>query len=302
MKAGIGMGKRSWLILLFAAVAIIAAACGQSKGTSGGAASESSSSASASASPSADASPSASGSEPAKLKIGVMAGAEEEIWKVAKEVAAQDNLELELVVFNDYVQPNKVLEDGLLDANAFQHVPYLDEFNKTNGTHIVKLADTINYPIGVYSKKIKDLSELKDGDTLGLPNDPTNGARALILFQSAGLINLKDGVGITATVRDIVENPKNLKFKELDAAFIPKALGDLAAAVINTNYAIDNGLSPSKDAIYREPKDSPWVNIIAVRDGEQNKPIFQRLVRAFQSEEVKRFVTEKYGDSMVPAW
>ncbi|MBB6677087.1 MetQ/NlpA family ABC transporter substrate-binding protein [Cohnella lubricantis] len=237
-----------------------------------------------------------------KLKIGVMAGVEEEIWKVAKEVAAKDNLDLELVVFNDYVQPNKVLEDGQLDANAFQHQPYLDEFNKSNGTHIVKLADTINYPIGVYSKKIKDLSELKDGDTVGLPNDPTNGARALILFQSAGLIKLKEGVGVTATVRDIAENPRNLKFKELDAAFLPKALGDLTAAVINTNYAVDNGLSPTEDAIYREPADSPWVNIIAVRDGDQDKPIFQRLVKAFQSEEVKKFVTDNYSESMVPAW
>lgn len=277
---------------------MIAAACGQSNSSKN----ESAASPSASSSPSEAASASPSGSEPAKLKIGVMAGAEEEIWNVAKDVAAKDNLDLELVVFNDYVQPNKVLEDGQLDANAFQHVPYLDEFNKTNGTHIVKLADTINYPIGVYSKKIKSLSELKDGDTLGLPNDPSNGARALILFQSAGLIKLKEGVGITATVRDIADNPKNLKFKELDAAFIPKALGDLDAAVINTNYAIDNGLSPSKDAIYREPKDSPWVNIIAVREGEQDKPVFQRLVKAFQSEEVKKFVTEKYGDSMVPAW
>ncbi|WP_123043261.1 MetQ/NlpA family ABC transporter substrate-binding protein [Cohnella candidum] len=295
------MAKKSLLVLLVLVFTVIAAACGKSNDDKSGESSAAASS-SASSSPNESASASPTGSEPAKLKLGVMAGAEEEIWKVAKEVAAKDNLDLELVVFNDYVQPNKVLEDGQLDANAFQHVPYLDEFNKTNGTHIVKLADTINYPIGVYSKSIKDLAELKDGDTLGLPNDPTNGARALILFQSAGLIKLKDGVGITATVRDIAENPKNLKFKELDAAFIPKALGDLTAAVINTNYAIDNGLSPSKDAIYREPKDSPWVNIIAVREGEQDKPVFQRLVKAFQSEEVKKFVTEKYGDSMVPAW
>ncbi|GAB2718534.1 MetQ/NlpA family ABC transporter substrate-binding protein [Paenibacillus thermoaerophilus] len=293
------MARKSLLVLMAVVFTLFMAACGKSNEQSGDNASATGSPAASSA-PSA--SPSPSGSEPAKLKIGVMAGAEEEIWKVAKEVAKKDNLELELVVFNDYVQPNKVLEDGQLDANAFQHVPYLDEFNKNNGTHIVKLADTINYPIGVYSKKIKNLSELKDGDTLGLPNDPTNGARALILFQSAGLIKLKEGVGIKATVRDIVENPKNLKFKELDAAFIPKALGDLAAAVINTNFAIENGLSPSKDAIYREPKDSPWVNIIAVREGEQNKPVFKRLVQAFQSEEVKKFVTEKYGDSMVPAW
>lgn len=237
-----------------------------------------------------------------KLKLGVMAGSEEEIWKVAKDVAAKDGLEIELVTFSDYVQPNKVLEDGQIDANAFQHVPYLDEFNATHGTHIVKLADTINYPIGVYSQKIKNLSEVKDGDMLGLPNDPTNGARALILFERAGLIKLKEGVGVKATVRDIADNPKKLEFKEMDAAFIPKALGDLTAAVINTNFAIENGLNPTKDAIYQEPKDSPWVNIIAVREADKDKPIFQKLVKAYQSDEVKKFVTEKYGDSMVPAW
>ncbi|WP_127573041.1 MetQ/NlpA family ABC transporter substrate-binding protein [Paenibacillus xylaniclasticus] len=237
-----------------------------------------------------------------KLKVGVMAGTEEEVWRVAVEVAAKDGLDIELVTFSDYVQPNKVLESGEIDANAFQHVPYLDEFNAANGTHIVKLADTINYPIGVYSEKIKSLSELKEGDVLGLPNDPTNGARSLILFESAGLIKLKEGVGITATVRDIVDNPKNLKFKELDAAFIPKALGDLTAAVINTNFALENGLVPSKDAIYREPNDSPWVNIIAVREGEQDKPVFQKLIKAYQSDEVKQYVTEKFADSMVVAW
>ena len=236
------------------------------------------------------------------LKIGVMAGAEEEIWKVAKEVAAKDGLELELVPFNDYVLPNKALDSGDLDANAFQHVPYLEEFNANHGTKVVKLADTINFPIGIYSETIKDVSELKEGDIVGLPNDPSNRARALILFESAGLIKLKEGVGVKATVLDIAENPKNLEFKELDAAFIPKSLGNMAAAVINTNFAIDAGLVPTRDAIFMEPKDSPWVNIIAVREGEQDKPVFQKLVKAFQSDEVKKFITEKYGDSMVPAW
>ncbi|WP_400162457.1 MetQ/NlpA family ABC transporter substrate-binding protein [Brevibacillus sp. TJ4] len=236
------------------------------------------------------------------LKIGVMGGAEEEIWKVAKEVAAKDGLELELVPFNDYVLPNKALDNGDLDANAFQHVPYLEEFNANHGTKIVKLADTINFPIGMYSETIKDVSELKEGDLVGLPNDPSNRARALILFESAGLIKLKEGVGVKATVLDIAENPKNLEFKELEAAFIPKSLGNMAAAVINTNFAIDAGLVPTRDSIFMEPKDSPWVNIIAVREGETDKPVFQKLVKAFQSDEVKQFITEKYGDSMVAAW
>lgn len=237
-----------------------------------------------------------------KLKVGIMSGPEEDIWKVVKEVAAKDSLDLELIVFSDYVQPNKVLEDGQLDANAFQHVPYLEEFNAGQGTHIVKLADTINYPIGMYSKKVKDVSELKEGDLVGLPNDPTNGARALILFEQAGLIKLKEGVGVKATVRDIVDNPKKLEFKEMDAAFLTKALDDLAAAVINSNFAIESGLVPTKDAIFMEPKDSPWVNIIAVREADKDKPVFQKLVKAFHSDEVKKLVTEKYGDSMVTAW
>ncbi|MDF2683104.1 MAG: MetQ/NlpA family transporter substrate-binding protein [Brevibacillus sp.] len=236
------------------------------------------------------------------LKVGIMSGPEEDIWKVVKDVAAKDGLDLELVVFSDYVQPNKVLEDGQLNANAFQHVPYLDEFNAGQGTHIVKLADTINYPIGMYSKKVKDVSELKEGDLIGLPNDPTNGARALILFEQAGLIKLKEGVGVKATVRDIVENPKKLEFKEMDAAFLTKALDDLTAAVINSNFAIESGLVPTKDAIYMEPKDSPWVNIIAVREADKDKPVYQKLVKAFHSDEVKKLVTEKYGDSMVTAW
>ncbi|HZG80002.1 MAG TPA: MetQ/NlpA family ABC transporter substrate-binding protein [Brevibacillus sp.] len=236
------------------------------------------------------------------LKIGVMSGSEEEIWKVAKEVAAKDGLTLDLVPFNDYILPNKALEKGDLDANAFQHVPYLEEFNANHGTHIVKLANTLNFPIGIYSEKIKDISELKEGDIVGLPNDPTNGARALILFESAGLIKLKEGKGVKATVLDIAENPKNLQFKELDAAFIPKTLSNLAAAVINTNFAIEAGLVPTKDAIYMEPKDSPWVNIIAVREADKDKPVFQKLVKAYQSDEVKKFVEEKYGDSMVAAW
>lgn len=240
--------------------------------------------------------------ENAKLKVGISAGVEEEIWKQVQEVAAKDNLDIELVVFNDYVQPNKVLAEGELDANAFQHEPYLDQFKKDNNLDLVKIANTLNFPIGFYSKKIKDVSEIKEGDVIGLPNDPTNGARALILFENAGLIKLKEGVGIKATVRDIAENKLKLKFEELDAAFIPKALGDLTAAVINTNYAVEAGFVPTKDAIFIEPKDSPWVNIIAVRTEDKDKPVFQRLIKAYHSDQVKKFVEEKYGTYIVASW
>ncbi|MEC0266371.1 MetQ/NlpA family ABC transporter substrate-binding protein [Paenibacillus anseongense] len=251
------------------------------------------------AAPSPSASPA---NEKAKLKVGISAGVEEEIWKKVKEVAAKDNLEIEIVTFNDYIQPNKVLADGQLDANAFQHEPYLNQFKADNKLDIVKLANTLNFPIGLYSKKIKNVSEIKEGDELGLPNDPSNGARALILFERAGLIKLKEGVGVKATVRDIVENPKKLKFKELEAPFIPKALPDLTAAVINTNYAVDNGFVPTKDAIFIEPKDSPWVNLIAVRTADKDKPVFQRLIKAYHSDEVKKLVEDKYGSYIVPSW
>jgi D-methionine transport system substrate-binding protein len=240
--------------------------------------------------------------EKAKLKVGISAGVEEEIWKQVQEVAAKDNLDIELVVFNDYVQPNKVLAEGELDANAFQHEPYLDQFKKDNNLDLAKIANTLNFPIGFYSNKIKDVSEIKEGDVIGLPNDPTNGARALILFENAGLIKLKEGAGIKATVRDIAENKLKLKFEELDAAFIPKALGDLTAAVINTNYAVEAGFVPTKDAIFIEPKDSPWVNIIAVRTEDKDKPVFQRLIKAYHSDQVKKFVEEKYGTYIVASW
>ncbi|WP_248927170.1 MetQ/NlpA family ABC transporter substrate-binding protein [Paenibacillus hamazuiensis] len=251
---------------------------------------------------SSQAAPSNPAGEKAKLKVGISAGVEEDIWKKVKEVAAKDNLEIEIVTFNDYIQPNKALADGQLDANAFQHEPYLNQFKADNKLDIVKLANTLNFPIGLYSKKIKNVSEIKEGDELGLPNDPTNGARALILFERAGLIKLKEGVGVKATVRDIVDNPKKLKFKELEAPFIPKALPDLTAAVINTNYAVDNGFVPTKDAIFIEPKDSPWVNLIAVRTADKDKPVFQRLVKAYHSDEVKKFVVDKYGSFIVPSW
>lgn len=242
------------------------------------------------------------GAEREKLKIGISAGHEEEIWAKVKELVAKDGVDLDIITFNDYVQPNLALAEGNLDANAFQHLPYLEQFNKDHKLDIVRIADTLNYPMGIYSEKVKAISEIKEGDTLGLPNDPTNGARALILFERAGLIKLKEGVGIKATVQDIAENPLKLKFKELEAPFIPKALGDLTAAVINTNFAVENGLIPTKDSIFIEPNDSPWVNIIAVNAKDKDKAVFQKVIKAYHSDEVKQLVKEKFGDFIVPAW
>ncbi len=244
----------------------------------------------------------ASESEKTSMKIGISSGHEEEIWAKVKELAAKDGLDIEIITFNDYVQPNLALANGDLDANAFQHLPYLDQFNLDHKLDIVRVADTLNYPMGIYSEKVKSISEIKQDDKLGLPNDPTNGARALILFERVGLIKLKEGVGIKATVRDIVENPLNLEFQELEAPFIPKALGDLAAAVINTNFALENGLIPTKDSIFIEPNDSPWVNIIAVNAKDKDKAVFQKVINAYHSDEVKQLVQEKFGEFIVPAW
>ncbi|NEW07562.1 MetQ/NlpA family ABC transporter substrate-binding protein [Paenibacillus sp. SYP-B3998] len=292
--------KRSHLLSIFTMILVlVVTGCGKTAETK---TATSTSPAPTAASTSASSTSSSPAGEKAKLKVGISAGQEEEIWRKVKEVAAKDNLDIEVVTFNDYIQPNKVLADGQLDANAFQHEPYLNQFKADNKLDIVKLANTLNFPIGIYSKKIKNISEIKEGDELGLPNDPSNGARALILFERAGLIKLKEGVGVKATVRDIVENPKKLKFKELEAPFIPKALPDLAAAVINTNYAVDNGFVPTKDAIFLEPKDSPWVNVIAVRTADKDKPVFQRLIKAYHSDEVKKLVVDKYGSYIVPSW
>lgn len=236
------------------------------------------------------------------LKVGVTAGPHEAIVEKVKELAAKEGLTIEVVPFNDYIQPNIQLADGNIDLNSFQHEPYLDKFKADRNLKIVKIANTVNFPMGIYSKKIKNVNELKNGDKVGLPNDPTNEARALQLFELAGLIKLKEKAGVKATLSDIVENPKNLEFIELEAPIILRTLPDLAAAAINTNFIVQAGMLPARDSIFIEPKDSPWVNIIASREGEENNPLFKRFVEIYRSQEVKDFINEKYKDSVIPSW
>ncbi|WLR51974.1 MetQ/NlpA family ABC transporter substrate-binding protein [Bacillus tianshenii] len=236
------------------------------------------------------------------LKVGVTAGPHEQVMEKVKEVAAKQGLEIELQVFNEYVMPNLALDEGELDANSFQHQPYLDQFNKDRGLDIVSVAKTVNFPMGIYSEKVKDVSEIKEGDKIGLPNDPTNGARALILFEQAGLIKLKEDAGVAATVKDIAENPKNLEFIELEAAQIPRQLGELKAAAINTNFAIEHGFVPTEDSIFIEPKDSPWVNVIAVRSENKNDPAIDKLIQAYQSDEVKQHIKTQFKGSVIAGW
>ncbi|MFL0267679.1 MetQ/NlpA family ABC transporter substrate-binding protein [Candidatus Clostridium radicumherbarum] len=246
------------------------------------------------------ASTAASSDEP--LKVGVTAGPHEQVAEKVKEVAEKNGLKIKIVTFNDYVQPNKQLFEKQIDVNIYQHEPYLKKFNEDQNMNLVKVANAVNFPMGVYSQKIKNLDELKDGDKVSLPNDPTNEARALILLEAAKVIKLKSGVGVNATIRDVAENPKNLKFIELEAAMVPRSLTEVAAAAINTNFAMEAKLDPVKDAIFIEPKDSPWVNIIVARPDNQNDPRIKKLVEAYHSDEVKKYIEDTFKGSVIPGF
>lgn len=250
---------------------------------------------------SSDSAASSSG-EATVLKVGATAVPHAEILEQVKPILAKEGIDLQIVEFNDYVQPNLALNDGELDANYFQHQPYLDEFKAEHDVKLVSAAGIHIEPMGVYSKKVKSLDELADGASIAIPNDPTNGGRALILLAKAGVITLKDNNDIKATVQDITANPKNVKFQEVEAAQLPRVLDDVDAAVINTNYAMQADLVPSKDALVIEDSTSPYVNIVAVREGDQDKPAIKKLIEALKSDTVKKFIEEKYKGAVVPAF
>jgi D-methionine transport system substrate-binding protein len=236
------------------------------------------------------------------LKVGVTAGPHAEIMDVVKKAAEKDGLKIEVVEFNDYVQPNVALSQGDIDVNSFQHQPYLDNMVQDRKYDIVSVAKTVIYPMGIYSKKITALNELKPGATIAIPNDPTNGGRALLLLEKQGLIKLKPGVGLKAAAADIAENPKNFKVKELDAAQVPRSLEDVDLAAINTNYAMTAGLVPNKDALAIEDGNSPYANIIAVKAKDKDNPAVAKLIKAYHSEEVKKFVNEHFKGSVIAVW
>lgn len=244
----------------------------------------------------------AGGDENKVIKVGVTAGPHAEIMDEVKKLAEKQGLKIEVVEFNDYIQPNVALVQGDIDVNSFQHEPYLKNVIKDRGYDLVSLGKTVIFPMGIYSKKIKDVSQLADGATIAIPNDPTNGGRALLLLQQKGVIKLKDGAGLTATAADIVDNPKHLKVKELDAAQIPRSLDDVDLAAINTNYAVTAGLNPLKDAIVLENGDSPYANIIAVRAKDKDNPAYQKLLKIYQSDEIKAFVKDHFKGSVIAAW
>ena len=235
------------------------------------------------------------------IRVGASPSPHAEILEFAKDQLAAKGYELEIVEFTDYVMPNVALYEGDLDANFFQHKPYLDEFCKSRGLKLASVGAVHLEPMSVFSNKYKSLSELPDGASIAIPNDPTNGGRALLVLQSAGLIKLRDGAPVTATPQDIAENPHNLKFSELEAPQLPRSLADVDAAVININFALEAKLNP-KDAIYTESKDSPYANIVAVRAGDENRPEIQELMKALTSPESKKFIEDTYKGAVIPAF
>jgi len=225
-----------------------------------------------------------------------------EILEFVKPALAKEGVNLKVKVFTDYVQPNVQVAEKRLDSNFFQHQPYLDEFNKSKGTNLVSVAAVHLEPLGAYSSKYKKLDELKDGATVVIPNDATNGGRALLLLDKAGLIKLKDSKNILSTPKDIVENKKNLKFRELEAATIPRVLTQVDLALINTNYALEAKLNPEKDALVIEGSDSPYVNILVARPDDKDSEDMKKLVAALHTPEVKAFILEKYKGAILPAF
>ncbi|OAN29854.1 MetQ/NlpA family ABC transporter substrate-binding protein [Pseudomonas oryzihabitans] len=225
-----------------------------------------------------------------------------EILEFVKPQLAKEGVDLQIKVFTDYVQPNLQVAQKRLDANFFQHQPYLDEFNKSRGTDLVTVAQVHVEPFGIYSQKIKKLDEVREGAVVAIPSDATNGGRALLLLEKAGLITLKDSANILATPKDIAENPKQLKFKELEAATLPRVLNQVDLALINTNYALEAKLNPTQDALLLEGKESPYANILVARPDNKDSDAVQKLAKALNTPAVKQFIEEKYKGAVVPAF
>ncbi|MEX6500523.1 MetQ/NlpA family ABC transporter substrate-binding protein [Pseudomonas zhanjiangensis] len=236
------------------------------------------------------------------LTVAATAVPHAEILEFVKPALAAEGVELSVKVFTDYVQPNVQVAEKRLDANFFQHQPYLDEFNSSRGSELVSVAGVHVEPFGAYSSKHKSLDALPEGAQVVIPNDATNGGRALLLLAKAGVISLKDGAGITATVKDIAANPKGIKVRELEAATLPRVLDQVDLALINTNYALEAGLNPTQDALVIEGSDSPYVNILVARPDNKDSAAMQKLAKALNSAEVKAFIEQKYQGAVVPAF
>jgi D-methionine transport system substrate-binding protein len=238
------------------------------------------------------------------LTIAASAVPHAEILEFVRPQLAAQGVDLRIKVFTDYVQPNLQVEERQLDANFFQHKPYLDAFNREHGTHLVVVPDSAVHvePFGAYSHKIKSVATLRDGAVVAVPNDPSNSARALLLLQKQGLITLKDPRNIFATKHDVTANPKHLDIRELEAATLPRVLDDVDLALINTNYALAAGLAPRRDALFIESSDSPYANLVAARPDNVSSPALRKLIAALRSPAAKRFIQEKYHGAVVAAF
>ena len=288
---------------LAASLTLSLAACGSSAASSAPASSEAASEAvsSEAASSAAESTNDLAGT---KLVVAASPTPHAEILEVAKELLAEQGITLEIKEFSDYVQPNLVTENGEVDANYFQHTPYLDSFNAENGTHLVSVGAIHYEPFGIYPGKSNDLANIADGATIAVPNDTTNEARALQLLAAQGIITVREGAGLTATVNDIEENPHNVKIQEIEAAQLPRTVQDVDFAVINGNYAMEAGFSVGKDALATEDASSEaaqtYANILVVKEGNENSPAIQALLTALQSDKVRDYINETYDGAVVP--
>ncbi|ACA18830.1 lipoprotein, YaeC family [Methylobacterium sp. 4-46] len=236
-----------------------------------------------------------------RVRVAATPGPHAQILEAVKPVAAKHGLDLQVMEFSDYVVPNEALSAGEIEANSFQNQPYLDNQKADRGYRIESVALTVNFPLGIYSKRHMSWDAVPDGGTVAIQNDPTNGGRSLLLLQDKGVITLREGVGFKPTVADIVKNPKKLRFIEVDAAQTPRSLDDVDAAAVNTNYATPAGLTPS-DALLREAPKGPYVNVIAVRSADKDKPWVKALVESYRSPEVKAFIETTFKGAVLPSW
>lgn len=238
------------------------------------------------------------------IKVAASATPHAEILEEAKKILADEGWDLEIKIFDDYVMPNEVVESGEFDANYFQHIPYLENFNEEQGTHLVNAGGIHYEPFGIYPGTKSSLDDIAEGDTIAVPNDTTNEARALLLLQDNGILKLKDGAGLTATVLDIEENPYNVEILELEAAQVPRVKDEVAYVVLNGNYALDAGFSVAKDALSYEKSDSDtaktYVNIVAVKEGNENSEKIQALVAALKSDTIRQYINDTYDGAVVP--
>lgn len=237
-----------------------------------------------------------------KIVVGVTAGPHELVVNKVKELAAKEGLEIDVKVFTEYILPNTALSEGDLDINSFQTLPFLEKVNSDRDLNLVHVAKTILLPMGIYSDKFDSIDDIPDGASFGMPNDPSNGARALIVLEAAGVITLRDEDKTTGTVQDIVENPKNLKFVELEASQLPKQLIELDFAAINTNFILAAGKNPVEDSIFLESKSSPYVNYIVVREENKDDAVVKKFAELYQSDEVKEFIKEEFNGTILSSW